>query len=72
MARFSMRLKMLREKQHKSRKVLSELCGLPSDAVRRYESEEVDINRIEVRSVVAIADYFGVSVDYVLGRTDKP
>lgn len=72
MAQFSKRLKMLRERQHKSRKVLSELCGLPSDAVRRYELGEVDINRIEVKSVVAIADYFNVSIDYILGRTDKP
>ena len=72
MTKFSKRLKMLRERQHKSRKVLSELCGLPSDAIRRYERGEANINKIEIGSVIAIADYFDVSLDYLVGRTDEP
>lgn len=66
---FSKRLQMLREKQHKSRRVLSELCGLPSDAIRRYERNEAEPT---VRSLELIADYFGVSIDYLIGRTDDP
>ena len=37
---FPERLQRLREKQQRSRRVVSELCGLPSDAVRRYERGE--------------------------------
>lgn len=69
---FSKRLQMLRERQHKSRKVLSELCGLPSDAIRRYERGEVNVEKIEIGSIIAIAEHFEVSVDYLLGRTDYP
>ncbi len=61
---FRARLKKLRETNKKSRKVLSELCGLPSDAIRRYEKGEATPN---VQSLVRIAFYFGVSVDYLLG-----
>lgn len=65
---FAERVTELREKQHKSRKVVSELCGLPSDAIRRYERKEA---KPSFDAVLAIADYFGVSVDYLMGRSDK-
>lgn len=65
---FPVRLRRLRERQGKSRKVLSELCGLPSGAIRRYERNEGKPN---VDSLVAIADYFGVTVDYLLGRDER-
>lgn len=64
---FSERLRILREREGKSRRVLSELCGLPESAVRRYERGEVQPT---VESLIAIADYFSVSVDYLLGRTN--
>ncbi len=65
MTEFRQRLQMLREKRRISRKVLSELCGLSSDAVRRYERGEAEPN---LRSLVALAEFFGVSVDYLIGR----
>ncbi len=63
--KFSQRLRQLRERKKVSRKVLSELCGLNSDAVRRYECEEAEPT---LHSLVAIAEYFEVSVDYLVGR----
>ncbi|MBQ2743441.1 MAG: helix-turn-helix transcriptional regulator, partial [Oscillospiraceae bacterium] len=39
---FRQRLQMLREKRRISRQVLSELCGLSSDAIRRYERGEAE------------------------------
>lgn len=69
MTEFSKRLQMLRERQHKSRRVVSELCGLPTDAVRRYERGEA---KPTADSLIAIANYFEVSIDYLLGRTDNP
>ena len=65
---FRQRLQHLREKKRISRKVLSELCGLNSDAVRRYERGEVEPT---LNSLVAIAEYFEVSVDYLIGKCDK-
>lgn len=64
---FPQRLQELRECQHKSRIVLSELCGLPPGAIRRYERGEI---KPSIDSLIAIADYFHVSVDYLLGRTN--
>lgn len=64
---FSFRLRELREKQKKSRLRVSQLCGLPDGAIRKYERGEASPN---IESLVAIADYFHVSIDYLLGRTN--
>jgi transcriptional regulator with XRE-family HTH domain len=62
---FPERLQYLRERKRLSRKVLSELCGLNSDAIRRYERGE---DEPRLHSLVAIADFFEVTVDYLVGR----
>ena len=64
---FSQRLKLLRTRRRISRPALSELCGLGKDAVRRYEKAE---SFPIIESVCALADFFSVSTDYLLGRTD--
>lgn len=64
---FPQRLRLLRERQHRSRRVVSELCGLHPGAISRYERGEAEP---DVKSLIAIADYFGVSVDYLIGRTN--
>lgn len=66
---FQERLIKLRE-EHRglSRKTLSELCGLPPDTIRKYERGEVTNPSTE--SIEAIADYFEVSVDYLIGRAN--
>ena len=67
---FAKRLQQLRESQKpiKSRVVVSQLCGLPSDAVRRYERGE-SIPTIE--SLIRLANYYEVSLDYLTGRENK-
>lgn len=62
---FRVRLQQLREQKRISRRTLSELCGLNSDAVRRYECGEAEPT---LHSLVAIADFFDVSLDYLAGR----
>lgn len=64
---FRQRLQSLREQRHISRIVLSELCGLDPDAVRKYERGEREPT---MSSLVAIADFFDVSVDYLIGRCE--
>lgn len=67
MNEFPSRLRMLRENEGISRLVLSQLCGLPDGAIRKYERKEA---RPTVESLIAIADHFRVSTDYLLGRTN--
>lgn len=62
---FAQRLQQLRERQRKNRKVMSELCGLHPDAIRRYERGE---SKPDLDSLIAIADYLGVTIDYLIGR----
>lgn len=62
---FRQRLQSLREQRRISRIVLSELCGLHPDAIRRYERGECEPT---LESLVAIAEFFGVTIDYLVGR----
>jgi transcriptional regulator with XRE-family HTH domain len=55
----------LREKKRISRIVLSELCGLHPDAVRRYERGEC---KPDMESLIAIAEFFDVTIDFLVGR----
>ena len=69
MNEFPERLRRLRERNRLSRYRLSELCGISSDQIRRYELGEIKPGQ---EALEAIADYFEVSIDYLLGRTDYP
>ncbi len=64
---FPKRLQKLREKERKSRVVLSQLCGLPDTAIQKYERGE---SKPTMDSLIAIADHFSVSIDYLVGRTN--
>lgn len=64
---FPARLRRLREREGKSRVVLSQLCGLPDSSIRRYERGDA---KPTMDSLVAIADHFCVSIDYLVGRTN--
>lgn len=66
---FRERLQSLRKRKGVACKVVSELCGLASDSVRRYENGESEPT---MHSLIALAEYFGVSVDYLVGKSDRP
>lgn len=62
---FSLRLKELREKKHLSQKQLAIELGVGVGSVGMWESSE----RVPpAKRLQTIANYFGVSVDYLLGR----
>jgi len=65
---FPTRLRALREDMRpvRSMRVTSQLMGLPPDALRRYERGEAEPRMDALRR---IADYYHVSVDYLLGRS---
>ena len=64
---FPARLRKLREERRIKRYILSQRCGLHSDAIRRYERGEQEP---DLPSLIAIADFFEVSLDYLTGRAD--
>lgn len=68
MAEFSDRLKLLRKERKITQKELAEIINLSSGAIAMYETG----NRTPDKEVLsAIADFFDVSLDYLLGRTDE-
>ena len=67
MQEFPVRLRKLREEKRMKRYILSQRCGLHTDAVRRYERGEAEPDMV---SLIAIADFFEVSLDYLTGRAD--
>lgn len=62
---FQIQLRKLREQHRMSRKVLGECCGLSKNIIGQYERGE---RSPTLDSVVKIADFFDVSVDFLLGR----
>lgn len=64
-ATFPRKLQALRERRRISRKVLSELCGLAPDAVRRYERGEAEPT---LSSLLLLADFFDIPLDELTGR----
>ena len=64
-AAFPQRLQTLREKQRLSRRTLAELRGLSKNMISLYERGE---KAPSVDALIKLADYFGVSIDFLLGR----
>lgn len=62
---FALRLRELREMAGLNRKTLGELIGLSKNIIGQYENGEKEPS---VKSLVELADYFHVTVDYLLGR----
>lgn len=67
MATFRERLKLLREEKGLSQKALGKLLNLSQSAIAYYETGDKEPTQ---ETLHRLADYFGVSVDYLLGRTD--
>jgi len=63
------RMLMLRESINLSQMKLSKALGLSQSAINRYEHNQV---AVPDKVLIKYADFFDVSADYLLGRTDKP
>lgn len=60
------RIKELREKENVSQRELGEAIGLTRSSINQFE-QQYDI--IPIKRLNQIANYFGVSIDYLLGLT---
>ncbi|GED13768.1 helix-turn-helix domain-containing protein [Aneurinibacillus migulanus] len=63
------RIKYLREKNNFSQKRLAESLGITNVQLSRYETGD---RNPDPDTIKKIADFFEVSTDYLLGRTDNP
>lgn len=63
------RLKELRISKGLTLKAMSEYLNMVQRNYQRYETGEVDP---PLSKVIALADYFDVSLDYLCGRSDEP
>lgn len=64
-----MRLRYLRKKKGISQLKLAMDLSLSQNSISRYETGEREAG---YALLIKFADYFDVSVDYLLERTDKP
>ncbi len=64
-----MRLKQLRKKRGISQLKLAMDLSTNQNTISRYETGE---READYETLIKIADYFNVSIDYLLERTDNP
>ena len=64
---FSIRLKELRKQKKCTQLEMAQLLGCTD---RHYQRMEYGTVNLPVLTLIRLADYFGVSTDYLLGRED--
>ena len=64
-----MRLKELREARNVSQLRLALDLNMNQNSISRYEN---GVRECDYKTLIAFADYFDVSIDYLLERTNNP
>ena len=64
-----MRLKQLRENKGISQMKLALDLSINQNSISRYET---GVREADYKTLIMLADYFDVSIDYLLERTDNP
>ncbi len=62
------RIKDLREDNDKTQKQIAEMLNMQITVYRRYESGE---REIPLWAAIKLADYYHVSLDYLVGKTTE-
>ena len=63
------RLKASRKSVNKTQKEIAEYLGISE---RGYQNYELGTREPNLEILIKLADYFDVSTDYLLGRSDDP
>lgn len=71
MATFGERLKILREQKGLTQEKLAEAVGVSRSTIGGYEAPSKE-REPDFEIVRRLADFFGVTVDYLVGRVDDP
>jgi transcriptional regulator with XRE-family HTH domain len=61
------RIRSLREDRDLSQKQIAQLLGMSQTGYSKYETGE---NDIPTAVLIKLADFYGTTTDYLLGRTD--
>ena len=69
MSAFTERLEALKSEKHIMQKDVSVALGISSRTYQRYEYGEREPS---MSTLIALADLFDVSLDYLCGRSDEP
>lgn len=64
-----MRLKLLRKQKHMSQLSLAMKLNTTQMSISRYETGKREPH---LKTLILISDFFDVSIDYLLERTDNP
>lgn len=65
----NIKLRELRKERRISQLKLAMDLGMNQNSISRYETGE---RQADYETLIAFADYFKVSIDYLLGRADNP
>lgn len=68
MGKFCERLRGLRKEQGLTQREMAEACSVKP---RTYQDYEYDKSYPTVAGLIFLADFFDVSIDYLLGRSDR-
>jgi len=68
MSFFSDRIKELRKARKMTQRQMANALGITERSYQRYEAE----NNPNNETLIKLADFFDVSTDYLLGRSDNP
>ena len=66
---FGQHLKALRQSKKLTQKQLGINIGASERGIQNYE---LNLRKPTYEMLIALADYFNVSIDYLVGRTDNP
>jgi transcriptional regulator with XRE-family HTH domain len=69
MDKFAERLKQLRKQKCLTQVKMADFLGCTEQHYQRIEYGKINIPTLDL---IALADYFGVSLDYLVGRSDEP
>ena len=69
MHRFNERLSALREKYDLTTSQMAKIAKVTTRMIQLYEQKNYSPN---AEVLIKIAEYFNVSIDYLVGRTDNP
>lgn len=69
MTEFCTRLREIRMERRKTQKQTAEILEMKLRSYQLYEQGKVEPS---IAKLIALADFFDVTLDYLMGRTDQP
>lgn len=65
-------IKRIRDLREDSDKTQQEIANILKTSQTMYARYERGANELPIHHLIALADFYNVSTDYILGRTDNP